>query len=176
LELLHELLPTARVMGLLVNPANPVLADTDSNAVLAAAHSLGLELHVLNASTEQEFDAVFAKLKDLHASGLIIGGEIFFTSHVEQLAALTVRHAVPAVYQGREFIAAGGLLSYGSDTPEAYRLAGTYVGRILKGAKPSDLPVQEATKVELYINTKTAKKLGITLPLTLLGRADGVFE
>ncbi len=174
--MLHELLPTARVMALLVNPADPALAETQTKEVLAAAHTLGLELHVLNASTERDFDAVFANLIQLRAGGLVIGADPFFTSHSEQLAALAARHAVPAVYKGREFAAAGGLMSYGSDITDSYRLAGNYTGRILKGDKPADLPVQQATKIELYINMKTAKALGITFPLTLLGRADEVIE
>jgi putative tryptophan/tyrosine transport system substrate-binding protein len=176
LQLLHELLPSARVMALLVNPTDSVLAETATNAVVAAARTLGLELHVLNAGTERDFDAVFTKLPQLSAGGLVIGADVLFTSHIEQLAALTVRHAVPAAYQWRQFAAAGGLLSYGSDVTDAYRLAGIYVGRILKGEKPADLPVQQATKVELYINLKTAKALGISVPIPVLGRADEVIE
>jgi putative ABC transport system substrate-binding protein len=178
LELLHELLPTARVMALLVNPADPALAEPTTKETLAAAHTLGLELHVLNASTERDFDGVFAKLIQLRAGGLVIGPDALFTGRdaSEQLAALSLRHAVPTIYEHREFAAAGGLMSYGSDTSESYRLAGNYTGRILKGEKPADLPVQQATKVELYINLKTAKALGITFPLTLLGRADEVIE
>jgi len=176
LELLHELLPAARVMALLVNPTDPTLAETTVREMLAPAHTLGLEFHVLNASSERDFDGVFAKLIELRAGALVIGGEALFTSHSEQLAVLAVRHGVPAVYKGREFAAAGGLMSYGSDIADAYRLAGNYTGRILKGDKPADLPVQEATKVELYVNLKTAKALGITFPLTLLGRADEVIE
>jgi putative ABC transport system substrate-binding protein len=128
LELLHELLPSARVIGLLVNPTDPALSGADTSEALAAAHTLGLELPVLNASTERDFDSVFAKLIQLRAGGLVVGGEQLFTSHIEQLAALTVRHAVPAAYQWREFAAAGGLLSYGSDITDAYRLAGVYAG------------------------------------------------
>jgi putative tryptophan/tyrosine transport system substrate-binding protein len=176
LELLHELLPSASVIGLLVNPTDPALADADTNEALGAAHTLGLELPVLNASTERDFDSVFAKLIQLRAGGLVVGGEQLFTSHIERLAALTVRYAVPAAYQWREFAAAGGLLSYGSDITDAYRLAAVYTGRILKGEKPADLPVQQATKVELYINLKTAKALGINIPLSLVGRADEVIE
>ena len=177
LELLHELLPTARVMALLVNPADPAVTETQTKVSLSAAQTLGLELHVLNASTERDFDAVFAKLIQLRAGGLVIATDAFFTSRSgEQLAALAVRHAVPAVYKGREFAAAGGLMSYGSDIAGSYRLAGNYTGRILKGDKPADLPVQQATKIELIINLKTAKALGITFPLTLLGRADEVIE
>jgi putative tryptophan/tyrosine transport system substrate-binding protein len=176
LELLHELLPTARVMALLVNPTNAVYAEMQSRAVLAAAHTLRLELRVLNASTEGDFDSVFANLVHLRADGLVIGGDVFFFSRIKQLAALAVQHAVPAVFQSREFVAAGGLLSYGSEVTDAYRLAGVYTGRVLKGEKPADLPVLQATKVELFINLKTAKALGITVPLPLSGRADEVIE
>jgi putative ABC transport system substrate-binding protein len=176
LELLHELVPTARVMALLVNPANPPIAEANSSAVLSAAHSLGLELHILKASTEGDFDGVFADLIRLRADGLVIMSDQFFTGQLERLAKLAVRHAVPAVYGNREFVAAGGLMSYGGNQIDAYRLAGVYTARILKGEKPADLPVQQATKVELFLNLKTAKTLGITFPLTLLGRADEVIE
>jgi putative tryptophan/tyrosine transport system substrate-binding protein len=176
LELLHELLPTAHVMALLVNPTSPALAQTNTSKVLAAAHTLGLELHVLNASSERDFDGVFARLIELRAGGLVIGAEAFFTSHSEQLAALAAHYGVPTIYKGREFAAAGGLMSYGSDITDSYRLAGIYTGRVLKGAKPADLPVQQATKIELYINLKTARALGINVPLPVSGRADEVFE
>jgi ABC-type uncharacterized transport system substrate-binding protein len=176
LQLLHELVPTASVMALLVNPANPTVAEINSKEVQTAARTLGLEVHVLNASTERDLDGAFAKLIQLRAGGLVIGVDPFFTGGSEQLAALTVSHAVPTIYQGRSFAAAGGLLSYGGDTTDAYRLTGIYVGRVLKGEKPADLPVQQATKVELYINLKTAKALGLTIPNTLVGRADEVFE
>jgi putative ABC transport system substrate-binding protein len=176
LELLHELLPNAGVMALLVNPTVPAYVEFQSRKMLAAAQTLGLKLHVVNASTERDFDSVFADLIHLQIGGLVIGGDAFFNSQVKHLAALTIQHAVPAVYQWREFAAAGGLLSYGSEVADAYRLAGIYTGRILKGDKPADLPVQQATKVELFINLKTAKALGITVPLPLSGRADGVFE
>jgi putative ABC transport system substrate-binding protein len=176
LELLHQLFPTARVMALLVNPAEPTIAKATASEVLAAARTFGLEVHVLNATSESDFDEVFAKLMQLKASALVISGGPFFVSHREQLAALTLRHAVPAVFPYREFAAAGGLLSYGSDITNSYRLAGIYTGRILKGDKPAELPVQQAAKVELYINLKTAKALGITFPNTLIGRADEVFE
>jgi putative ABC transport system substrate-binding protein len=176
LELLHELLPTANVVALLVNPADPALAEPTTKESLSAAHALGLELHVLNASSERDFDAAFASVSQLHAGGLVIGTDALFTGRSEQLAALTVRHAVPTIFQHREFAVAGGLLSYGSDITDSYRLAGDYTGRVLKGDKPADLPVQQATKVDLYINMKTAKALGLTIPLTLLGRADEVFE
>ena len=176
LELLHELLPTVRVMGLLVDPTDAATAKTTVSEVLAAAHTFGLQLHVLNASSENDFDEVFAKLAQLGAGGLVVAGGPFFVSHREQLAELTVRHAVPVAFQHREFAVAGGLLSYGSDITESYRLTGIYTGRILKGDKPADLPVQQATKVELYINLKTAKALGINVPNTLIGRADEVIE
>jgi putative ABC transport system substrate-binding protein len=176
LQLLHELVPTASVMALLVNPANPTLAESNTKELQAAARTLGLELHVLNASTEGDFDGVFAKLIQLRAGGLVIGSDPFFTSRTEQLAALAVHHAVPAIYHWREFAVAGGLLSYGAAVTDGYRLAGNYTGRILKGDKPADLPVQQVTKVELYINQKTAKALGLTVPQALLSRADDVIE
>ncbi|MGC2456030.1 MAG: ABC transporter substrate-binding protein [Pseudolabrys sp.] len=176
LQLLQELVPTASVMALLVSPAYPTVAETNTKEVQAAARTLGLELHVLNAGTERDFDGVFTKLIQLRAGGLVIGGGAFLISSSEQLAALTVRHAVPAIFFGREFAVAGGLLSYGADIPDAYRLAGIYTGRVLKGEKPADLPVQQATKVELIINLKTAKALAITVPNTLIGRADEVIE
>jgi putative tryptophan/tyrosine transport system substrate-binding protein len=176
LELLHELLPKAAVLALLVNPTAPELAEPQAREVLSAAQTLGVELHVLNASTEQDFDRVFAKLTELRAGGLVIGGDAFFTSYAKQLAALTAQHGVPAIYQWREFAAAGGLMSYGSNITDTHRLVGLYAGRILKGDKPANLPVQQATKVEMYINLKTARALGITIPLPLSGRADEVFE
>jgi len=176
LEMLHELIPTAHVMALLVNPADPALAESTARELLAPAHSLGLELRVLNASSERDFEGIFAKLTELRAGALVIGGEALFSSHSEQLAVLAARHGVAAVYKGREFAAAGGLMSYGSDIADAYRLAGNYTGRVLKGDKPADLPVQEATKIELIINLKTAKSLGITIPLPLQGRADELIE
>jgi len=176
LELLHELLPTATVMALLVNPAELALTETQSSDMLSAAHRLGLELHILNASTERDFDAAFAKLIQLRAGGLVIGGGPFLVARQEQLAALAVRYAVPAVFENREFVAAGGLMSYGGSITDAYRLVGAYTARILKGEKPGELPVQQGTKVELYLNLKAGRALGITFPLTLLGRADEVIE
>jgi putative ABC transport system substrate-binding protein len=176
LELLHELVPTARVIGLLVNQAAPALAQAQLRAVQSAADTLGLELQVLNASSEHDFDAAFEKLIRLRAGGLVISADSVFLRGMEQLAVLTIRHAPPAIYQYREFAAAGGLMSYGPDITESYRMAGIYTGRILKGEKPADLPVQQVTKIELYINLKTAKALGITVPLPLSGRADELFE
>jgi putative ABC transport system substrate-binding protein len=176
LELLHELLPAARVMALLVNPTDPALADEQVRVSLAAAGTFGIELHVLNATTESDFDAVFAKLTELRAGALVIGGDALFTGHNDELAALTLRHRVPAIYQRREFAAAGGLMGYGSNLTDTHRLVGIYTARVLKGEKPADLPVQQATTIQLYINLKTAKALGITFPLSLLGRADEVIE
>jgi putative tryptophan/tyrosine transport system substrate-binding protein len=176
LELLHELLPTATVMALLVNPTSPSTTESITKDALAAAHALGLQLHVLNASTERDFDAVFAKLIQLRAGGLVIAPDAFFISRSEQLGALALRHAVPAIFQYREFAAAGGLMSYGGSRTDAYRQVGVYTGRILKGEKPSELPVQQVTRVELFLNLKTAKALGIMVPLPLSGRADEVIE
>ncbi len=175
LELLHELVPTASVIVLLVNPTN-ALTEANTRSLQAAAHALGLQLHVLNASTERDFDAVFARLIQLRAGGLVIAPDAFFISRSEQLAKLALRHAVPAIFQYREFAAAGGLISYGGSRTDAYRQVGVYTGRVLQGAKPSELPVQQVTKVELFLNLKTAKALGITVPLPLSGRADEVIE
>jgi putative ABC transport system substrate-binding protein len=176
LELLHELVPTARVIALLVDTTNATIAETNIRDAQAAARSLGLELHVLSASTERECDEVFAKLAPLRANGLVIGNGALFVAQSRQLAELALRHEVPAVFETREFVAAGGLMSYGSSLAEAYRLTGVYTGRILKGDRPADLPVQLATKVEFYINLKTAKALGLNVPNTLVGRADEVIE
>jgi putative ABC transport system substrate-binding protein len=175
LELLHELVPTANTIALLLNPTNAV-AETQSNDLLAAARTLGLELHVLHASREGEFEPAFARLMQLRAGGLVIGTDGFLVSRSERLAALTLRHALPAIFQYRAFAEAGGLMSYGGSVTDSYRLSGVYTGRILKGEKPADLPVQQATKVELIINLKTARALGLTVPLPLLGRADEVIE
>ena len=174
MQLLHELVPTASVMALLVNPADGDLAAVYTREVQAAARTLGVELHILNASTERDLYGVFEKLIQLRVGGLVISGGAFLTSRNETLAALALYHAVPAVFADREFAAAGGLLSYGAAILDAYRLAGNYTGRVLKGDKPADLPVQQATKVELYINQKTANALGLTVPQALLSRADDV--
>jgi putative ABC transport system substrate-binding protein len=147
LELLHELIPTATSFALLVNAANPVLAEPTIREAQAAARTLGLQLHVLNASTERDIDTAFARLTELHTSGLVIGADNFFNSRSEQLAALALRHAVPTIYQYHKFAAAGGVMSYGASITEAYQLVGVYTGRILKGEKPAELPVQQATKV-----------------------------
>jgi putative ABC transport system substrate-binding protein len=175
-ELLHKVVPGASSMVLLVNSTSPNLTKSSIEDAQAAARSLGLELHVLNASTERDFEVVFANLIQLRAGGLVIGTDAFFSSRLEQLAALSVHHAVPTVYHFREFAAAGGLMSYGGSITEAFRGAGVHTGRILKGEKPADLPVQLVTKIELIINLKTAKALGLNIPLPLISRADEVIE
>ena len=175
LELMRELVPTATIVGVLINPAYPT-AEVQSRALHAAARILGLELRVLHASGERDLDAAFASLVQMRAGALVIGNDAFFNSRSEQLAALMIRHAVPTIFQTREFAAAGGLASYGGSIKDSYRQVGIYTGRILKGEKPADLPVQQTTKVELIVNLKTAKALGITVPQTLLARADEVIE
>jgi putative tryptophan/tyrosine transport system substrate-binding protein len=175
-ELLHDVVPGAKSIGLLVNPTSPNLTTIAINDAQAASRSLSLELHVLNASTEPDFDEVFAKMNQLRAGGLVIGTDAFFTSRLEKLAALAIRHRVPTVYHFREFTAAGGLISYGGSITDSFRETGVYAGRILKGEKPANLPVQQVTKVDLYINLKTAKVLGISVPSMLIARADEVIE
>ena len=176
LELLREIKPMASIIALLVNPTNPAIAEASATELQAKVGALGVQLHVLRASTEREIELVFVSLAQLRADGLVIATDAFFNTRSEQLATLGLRYAVPAIYQFREFAAAGGLMSYGGSIPEIYRLVGAYTGRILKGEKPADLPVQQLTKVELIINLKTAKALGLTVPLPLLGRADEVIE
>jgi putative tryptophan/tyrosine transport system substrate-binding protein len=176
LELLHELMPAATIIALLVNPTSPALAEQSIRDSQTAARILGLELRVLNASTEREIDGAFETLVQLRANGLVIGTDNYFIGRSEQFAALALRHAVPAISSYREFAASGGLMSYGGDFTDTYRLAGVYAGRILRGDKPADLPVQQATKVQLVINMKTAKALSLTFPITLLGRADEAIE
>jgi ABC-type uncharacterized transport system substrate-binding protein len=176
LELAHELVPAATIIGLLVNPANPTLAEPITRNLQEASRTLGLKLHVLHASTEREIEKAFATLLQLRAGALVISPDPFFVIQSEQLAALALRQALPAIFQYRQFAAAGGLASYGGSIADAYRTAGVYTGRILKGEKPADLPVQQSTKVELIINLKTAKALGLTVSLPLLGRADEVIE
>jgi putative tryptophan/tyrosine transport system substrate-binding protein len=176
LEVLHEIIPTATTFALLINSSSPGLAESTTRDVRASARTLGVALHVVSATTDNEIDDAFASLAKLRAGGLVIGSDSFFSSRTERLASLALRYALPAAYQWREFAVAGGLISYGTDTRDAYRLAGIYTARVLKGEKPADLPVQQATKVELYINLKTAKALGITVPLPLSGRADELIE
>jgi putative ABC transport system substrate-binding protein len=175
LELLRELQPKATLMALLVNPTNPVLADSTAKAAQDAARILGLNLHILRAGAESEFDAVFSSLDQLRASGLVIAIDSFFTGRREHLAQLALRHQIPAIYQYRDFAAAGGAMSYGGSL-NGYHTAGLYTGRILKGEKPADLPVQQLTKTELVVNLKTAKALNLEFPRLLLARADEVIE
>jgi len=175
LELLHELVPTATSLGVLINPTNTNAGIVERD-LQVAARTLGLQLQVLPASTDHDLATVFATVVQLRIGGLVISPDAFFTSQRDQLADLALRHEVPTIYQFREFAAAGGLISYGGSLLDAYRLAGVYTGRILKGEKPADLPVQQVTKVELILNLKTAKVLGLTVPLALLGRADEVIE
>ena len=175
LELLREAVPAATSLGILVNSALPPALD-DTMKMKDAARTLGLDLHFLETASEREFDGVFLKVLQLRAGGLVIWANPYFQSRGEQLGALSVRHRVPAMLANRDFVAAGGLMSYGSSLYDNLRLVGLYTGRILKGDKPADLPVQQPTKVELFLNLKTAKALGLTMPLSLLGRADGVIE
>jgi len=175
IELAHELVPTATAVALLVNPTDPIV-DFEMKDSQAAALTLGLQLHVLRASTEAELDEAFTKFLQLRAGVLVIATDVFFNGHLERLAALATRHLVPAIYEYRQFVTAGGLISYGPELTDSYRLAGIYTGRILKGEKPADLPVQQATKVELIINLKTAKTLGLVIPPALLARAEEMIE
>jgi ABC-type uncharacterized transport system substrate-binding protein len=176
LELLHAFVPAATIIAVLVNPADPARAEITAKKLQAAARGLGLQLEVLHASADRDFATVFASLIQLRAGGLVIGGDPFFNSRSEQLGTLALRHAVPTIYQLRAFAAAGGLMSYGANLTDSYRLTGVYTGRVLHGEKPADLPIQQATKVELVINLKTAKALGLTIPQSLLGRADEVIQ
>jgi putative ABC transport system substrate-binding protein len=175
LEILHELVPKATVFAALLNPTSPT-ADLQARNLQTAAHILGLQLHFLHASAEQDFDSAFATLPQLRAGGLVVASDTFFAFHSELLAAATVRHAAPAIQQSRDFSAAGGLASYGGNFMESHRQAGIYTGRIIKGDKPADLPVQQVTTLEMVINLKTAKNLGLTVPPSLLARADEVIE
>jgi putative ABC transport system substrate-binding protein len=176
LELLHQVIPAASIFALLTNPTNPVISEPLSRDAQAAARTLGIRLHVLHASSDGEIEAAFAALHGLEAGGLVIGSDQFFNSRSGQLAALALRHSLPAIYQYREFTAAGGLISYGASLNDAFQLAGVYTGRILNGEKPADLPVEQSTKVELTVNLKTAKTLGLTIPPSLLVAADEVIE
>jgi putative ABC transport system substrate-binding protein len=175
IELLKELVPSATDLGLLVNPANPI-SEILARDAQGVSRALGLQLHVMNAGTRRELDSVFERLVQLRAATLAIGADAFLSSQSAQLAALSIHHAVPAVSPYPAFARAGGLMSYGGSNTASSRLAGVYAGRILKGQKPADLPVQQSTKVELFLNLKSAKTLGITVPLLLLGRADEVIE
>jgi putative tryptophan/tyrosine transport system substrate-binding protein len=175
LELLHQLVPTAASVALLVNPSSPN-ANTLSQDALAAARVLGLELHVLEASYQTDFEPAFSALAQKRAGGLVISADPLFAGRSSQLAALALHQRIPTVFEFRQFVAAGGLMSYGGSLTDVYRLAGVYAGRVLKGAKPADLPVHRLSKVELMINLKTAQALGLEVPRTLLARADEVIE
>jgi putative tryptophan/tyrosine transport system substrate-binding protein len=174
LELLHELVPTATVVAVLVNPVNA--GGPQPRSLQAAADTLGLQLHFLEARSERDFDRAFADLARVRAGALVIISDDIFLNRTEQLAALTIRHRVPAIFQYRPFAAAGGLMSYGGSDADQFRLVGIYASRILRGEKPADLPVQQSTKIELFINLKTAKAVGLTVPPTLLALADEVIE
>jgi putative ABC transport system substrate-binding protein len=176
LDVLHELVPTAHTIALLVNPTSPNRADILSRELQAVARIRGVELHVLQASNESDLDTAFAALPKLRAEALVVGADPFFNSRPQQLAALAARHGVPTMYPYRDYVAAGGLISYGDSVTDLYRRVAGYAVRILKGEKPADLPVQRSTKIELFINLKTSNALGITVPVTLLGRADEVIE
>src|SRR5262245_18948040 len=174
-ELLHELIPNSGVFGVLLNPTDPYISPYITRDVQAAGRTLKRDIHILNASTEGQIDAAFSTFAQLRAGAVIIGADTFLVSRRDQLIALAARHAIPTVYFLREFVATGGLMSYGSNLADFYHLVGAYVGRILKGEKPADMPVQQP-KIELFINLKTAKTLGLTFPITLLGRAEEVIE
>jgi putative tryptophan/tyrosine transport system substrate-binding protein len=176
LELLLELVPPAKSIAYLRNPTNPVFADTETREVEIAARAFGVRLLLVNASRVSEFETAFADLIQQRADALLVSGDGFLHTHRDEIVALAQRHAVPAIYSMREYVADGGLMSYGTHYLSAWRQAGVYTGRILKGERPANLPMQQVTKIELVINLKTAKTLGVTFPLPLLGRADEVIE
>jgi ABC-type uncharacterized transport system substrate-binding protein len=175
LELLHEIVPSATIIVELVNPSNPNV-EAQSRDLQAAARTVGREILAVSARSESDIEAAFARLVERQAGALLVNTDAFFFSRRDQLIALAKRYAIPAIFDRREFAEAGGLMSYGGSVTDVYRLAGIYTGRILKGEKPADLPVQQSTKVELILNLKTANALGLTFPLSLLGRADEVIE
>jgi putative ABC transport system substrate-binding protein len=176
LQLLQEAVPAATEFAILINPTSPNLAETQTKDLQAAARALNLQVHILKASTDRDFEVAFARIAELRAGGLVISSDSFFFAHIERLAALAAQANVPAIFGFREFPAAGGLMSYGADLADQHRTIGGYVGRILKGEKPAELPVQQSIKVQLVLNLKTAKALGISLPLTLQASADEVIE
>jgi putative ABC transport system substrate-binding protein len=175
LALLHELVPTATMIGVIVNPSSPSI-DTQLREINSAARALGRQIQIVNATNERELDAAFASLAQSKAGALLIASNAYFTSRRDQIVALAAQRAIPAIYDQREFPMAGGLVSYGTNLSDSYRLMGVYTGKILKGEKPTDLPVQQSTKFELVINLKTAKALGLDIPATVLARADEVIE
>jgi putative ABC transport system substrate-binding protein len=175
LEVIHELIPAAKAFALLINPDHPN-ADSQSRDMQIAAHALGMQIRIVRARAVNEFDTVFADLAQIGVDALVIGIGQPFTGHPEQLGELSARYSMPAIHESREFVAAGGLISYSGHRADGFRLAGVYVGRILNGEKPADLPVQQSTKIELFLNLNTAKALGLTVPISLLGRADEVIE
>ena len=175
IELARELLPAASIIGYLLNPSNQS-SSVESEGALAAARALGVELHLLNANSEYQLDAAFNELAKLRLAAVVISGEPYFDSQRDRLVALSARHAIPCVYAWREYVLAGGLVSYGTDLPHSYRQAGTYAGRVLKGEKPANLPVMQPTKFHLAVNFKTARSLGVSVPPMLLARADEVIE
>jgi len=176
LELMHELFPAVTKLALLVNPSNPTNTEAETKVLQATANVLGLQLNILEASTDRDLDRVFTDLHEQKVGGVAIGPDPFLQSRTEQIAALAIRHMVPTVTPYREFAVAGGLMSYGGDIAESWRQAGIYTGRVLKGEKPADLPVQQVTKIDFVINLKTAKALGLDIPPTVLARADEVIE
>ena len=175
IEMLHEMAPKTAIVALLVNPSNPY-TETETRVLQDGAHSLGLELHVARASTPSEIDRAFGTLADLRADALLVSADLFLLGRHKQVVALTALHALPAMCPWREFVAAGSLMSYGPSLSDAYRRQAIYIGKILKGANAADLPVEQSTKFELVINLKTAKILGLVVPITLSGRADDVIE
>jgi putative tryptophan/tyrosine transport system substrate-binding protein len=175
LEFLHDLVPSANRVGLLVNASNPN-TETLADAMRGAARSLGVEIHLVTAGRDSELDGAFDTFDKLQAGALVIGNDPFFNSRSEHLAGLALHHSIPAIYQYRQFVEAGGLASYGASNADSHRQLGAYVGRVLAGAKPADLPVEQSTKLDLFINLKTAKVLGLTISQLLLARADEVIE
>jgi putative ABC transport system substrate-binding protein len=175
LELMHELVPTASVIGVLINPTY-LYADTQREEVQVAARAIRRQIRVVNASTESELDAAFVVLMEVRPAGMVVTGGPFFLNRRERLLALAQRHALPAIYETREFTAAGGLMSYGANIPEMYRQIGVYTGRVLKGEKPAELPILQPAKFDIAVNLKTAKALGLEMPTSILLRADEVIE
>jgi ABC-type uncharacterized transport system substrate-binding protein len=176
LGLLREISPNAALIGVLVNPNDPITASSEATLMRTAARSVAQRIEILQASTEREIDTVFAKLIDMQAGALVVAPHALFATQAHQLVALAVRHAVPTLYWRREFVEAGGLMSYGSSLSDALRVVGVYAGRILKGERPGDLPVQQPTKFELVVNVKAAKAIRLTIPESFLARADEVIE